>query len=143
MLRPLLATLALAAPLVAAAPAGAIATRHNTLVSFHSPSGNIGCLADDTDGKWQLRCDVRERSWTGARPRDCDLDSGDALGMSASGRPYWVCHGDTVLGQGRVLAYGSTWGAGPFTCTSAAAGVTCRNRGGHGFFLSRASYQIF
>ena len=116
------------------------------LQSFQTPSGNIACMADDMDedGRWELRCDVGERDWRGGRAgSDCDLDSGDALGLRATGRPYWVCHGDTILRSGPVLGYGSTWRAGPFTCTSQQAGVTCRNRAQHGFTLSRASYRVF
>jgi hypothetical protein len=136
MLRPLLAV-----PLAAAVTTFTVPGQ--SLPAFHSPSGNIGCIADDSSGHWELRCDVGQRNWEGPRPRGCDLDSGDAVGLSASGRPYWICHGDTALGEGRVLEYGSTWGAGPFTCTSSTAGVTCRNRAGHGFFLSRQSYRLF
>jgi len=117
---------------------------HQQLHSFQTPSGNIGCMADNVDGRWELRCDVGERDWKGASPgRDCDLDWGDALGMRNTGRPFWICHGDTVLHSGPVLGYGSTWRAGPYTCTVARAGVTCRNRAQHGFTLSRASYTLF
>ena len=115
------------------------------LESFQTPTGNIACMADDMDedGRWELRCDVGARDWEGGRARDCDLDSGDSVGMSATGRPYWVCHGDTILRSGPVLGYGSTWRKGPFTCVVARAGVTCRNRAQHGFSLSRASYRLF
>lgn len=114
------------------------------LHSFQAPSGNIACMADNEDGRWSLRCDIGEHEWRGGSAgRDCDLDSGDALGLGATGRPYWVCHGDTVLHSGPVLGYGSTWRAGPFTCATARTGVTCRNRAQHGFRLSRASYTIF
>jgi hypothetical protein len=137
MIRTLIA-LSLASVLVGAAPAP------QNLPAFHTPSGNIGCMADHEDGGWELRCDISEKNWRGpSQPRSCDLDYGDALGMSATGRPYWVCHGDTVMGQGRAVPYGQTWRAGPFTCLSQVAGLTCSNRTGHGFFLSRASYRVF
>ena len=115
------------------------------LESFQTPSGNIACMADDMDedGRWELRCDVGERDWRGGRARNCELDSGDAVGMRATGRPFWVCHGDTILRSGPVLGYGSTWRKGPFTCVVARAGVTCRNRSQHGFTLSRAAYRLF
>jgi hypothetical protein len=101
------------------------APRPAQLYSFQTPTGNIGCMADNDGGRWQLRCDIGERDWRGASAGpDCDLDSGDALGLGATGRTYWVCHG-------------------PFTCTSARTGVTCRNRAQHGFMLSRASYRLF
>ncbi|HET7230228.1 MAG TPA: DUF6636 domain-containing protein [Longimicrobium sp.] len=119
------------------------APRQDTLYSFQTPTGNIGCMAVN-DGGWSLRCDIGQKDWNGGSAgRDCDLDQGDALGLRTGGRTYWVCHGDTVLRQGAVLGYGSTWRAGPFTCTSARTGVTCRNRAAHGFTLSRASYRIF
>jgi hypothetical protein len=41
------------------------------------------------------------------------------------------------------LRYGAKWSRGGFTCTSKQIGLRCRNRGGHGFFLSRAhSYRF-
>ena len=113
------------------------------LYSFQTPSGNIGCMADD-EGGWGLRCDIQERSWKSPpRDPDCELDWGGGLELGATGRAHWICAGDTVLRQGAVLGYGSTWRAGPFTCTSTRTGVTCRNRAQHGFFLSRASYRVF
>lgn len=134
-----LALIALTA-LVTAAPGRAAAPAQ--LESFRTPSGNIACMASG-DGGWELRCDVGEREWEGGPARDCELDSGDSLGMRATGRASWVCHGDTILGQGPVLGYGSTWRAGPFTCRVERSGVTCRNRQQHGFTLSRASYRLF
>jgi len=130
-----------AAVLAAAAPRPTSA--HVQLQSFQTPSGNIACLAYQEGGRWELRCDVGEHDWQGPRAAHCDLDSGDALGLHAAGRAYWVCHGDTVLRSGPVLGYGSTWRAGPFTCDVSRAGVTCRNRAQHGFTLSRAAHRLF
>jgi hypothetical protein len=115
------------------------------LKGFHTPSGNIACLADNEsgEGRWELRCDVGEHDWNGPRARNCDLDSGDALSLGATGRPAWSCHGDTVLHSGERAEYGTTWHAGPFNCAIAREGVTCRNRGGHGFLLSRARYRVW
>jgi len=42
----------------------------------------------------------------------------------------------------RVLDYGTTWSGGGVRCTSAATGLTCRNRSGHGFFLSRERWRV-
>ena len=135
-------------PLIALTLASALArpaaTPTQELRAFHTPSGNIGCIADREEGRWELRCDIGEHAWTApGRPRDCDLDYGDAIGLPPSGRAYWVCHGDTVLGQGAVLPYGSTWSAGPFACTSRPTGLTCTNAAGHGLFLGRAAYRTF
>lgn len=134
-------SLVAAAVLVAAAPRPSDA--HVRFESFQTPSGNIACMGMNDDGRWELRCDIAEHDWRGPSARGCDLDSGDALGMGAAGRPSWVCHGDTILRSGVVLGYGSTWRAGPFTCVVTRAGVTCRNRAQHGFSLSRAAYRVF
>jgi hypothetical protein len=119
---------------------------HLQLESFQTPSGNIACMADDMDedGRWELRCDVGEREWEGGPPGpDCEGDWGDSVGLRQTGRPFWVCHGDTILRSGPVLGYGSTWRKGPFTCVVTRTGVTCRNRSQHGFTVSRASYRLF
>ncbi|HYH82948.1 MAG TPA: DUF6636 domain-containing protein [Longimicrobium sp.] len=134
-----LATAAVLTSLVVPDRASAGAQLHG----FRTPSGNIGCMAANQDGRWELRCDIGEKEWSGPAVRDCELDTGDSMGMNATGRPYAVCHGDTVLGQGAALAYGTTWRAGPFNCTSQRTGVTCRNRAQHGFTLSRTSYRMF
>ncbi len=43
---------------------------------------------------------------------------------------------------GRVdLPYGKTWARGAFTCVSATAGITCRNRTGNGLFISRQAWR--
>jgi hypothetical protein len=42
-----------------------------------------------------------------------------------------------------VLGYGQTWSGGGLRCTSALTGLTCRNKSGHGFFLSRESWRMF
>jgi hypothetical protein len=114
------------------------------LHSFQTPSRNIACMAVEDAGEWSLRCDIAEKDWRGASAGpDCELDSGDALGLGATGRAYWVCHGDTVLGEGAVLSYGRQWRVGPFTCTPTPSNLTCRNGAQHGFVLSRASYRLF
>jgi hypothetical protein len=41
------------------------------------------------------------------------------------------------------LPYGSRWSQGPFTCWSRLDGVTCRNRSGHGLFISRQGWRAF
>jgi hypothetical protein len=110
------------------------------LPSFHTPSGNIGCIVFSG----HLRCDIAQKSWKGpGQSASCRLDRGDSFTMNATGRPLWTCHGDTVLHLGRSLGYGATWHSGAFTCASASAGLTCTNRRGHGFFLSRETYRTF
>jgi hypothetical protein len=99
---------------------------------FHTPSGNIGCVSDGG----YLRCDILQKFWKSpARPASCHMRKTGAVG--------WTCHGDTALHAGSALAYGKTWYYGAFTCTSQITGLTCRNRSGHGFFLSKQSYRVF
>jgi hypothetical protein len=108
--------------------------------AFQTPSRNIGCI----EGNRGLRCDIGQKEWQSPpRPSSCHLAYGDSLSMSSTGRPQWRCHGDTVRDEGRILPYGATWEVGPFTCTSRTKGLTCTNRHGHGFFLSRQSYRLF
>jgi lipoprotein-anchoring transpeptidase ErfK/SrfK len=42
-----------------------------------------------------------------------------------------------------TLSYGKTWKGSVFTCTSRLNGVTCKNRAGHGLFVSRQSWRAF
>jgi hypothetical protein len=42
-----------------------------------------------------------------------------------------------------TLPYERGWQRAGLRCTSRASGVTCRNTGGHGFFLSRQSQRRF
>ena len=108
---------------------------------FSLPSGRLGCELQDTS----VRCDVRGATFKALpRPASCPLVWGDALGVKATGRAFFVCHGDTVLGAARpVLAYGARWRRGGFTCLSSPAGVRCTNGAGHGFELARSRYRLF
>jgi hypothetical protein len=124
-LAPLAATLT--AALLAAAPAEA-ATR-----SFQTPSRQIGCLMS-----------------TGARAADtfvrCDprFLNDRALTLSARGRGRTIRISDTVADpDAPVLAYGRRIRLGPFTCLSRRTALTCRNRRGHGFTVSRQRQRTF
>ena len=108
---------------------------------FQSPSGNIGC-AISTAG---VRCDIAEKSWSPSpKPASCPVDWGNGLTLSRRGKARYTCAGDTVLGQGRKLAYGKAISAGRFRCVSRKSGVRCTNRrNGHGFGLSRRRARRF
>lgn len=112
------------------------------LTGFQSPSGNVGCYIDATT----VRCDIAERDWAlPPRPADCysGIDFGQGLVLS-DGEARFVCAGDTALGYGDTLQYGSAIAAGTLRCESAESGMTCRdNATGHGFVISRQAYQIF
>jgi hypothetical protein len=134
-----LAACAALVALAASAPAGA------ALQFFSTPSKNIGCIWDSSQGGY-LRCDIGSglRNPAPTKPRGCELDWGSSVSLTRRGKTTITCAGDTVIGQpGRVLRYGQTWRRGGFTCTSRSAGLTCRNAAGHGFFLSRQSWRRF
>ena len=115
-------------------------------VSLRTPSGNIGCVYMRGPGSpTSLRCDIR----SGLLPRPhkppgCRLAWGDSYSMNATGRVVLTCHGDTaILPKGRILRYGTLWRGSGFVCRSRTTGLRCKNRAGHGFFLSRQySYRF-
>jgi hypothetical protein len=110
-------------------------------MSFTSPSGYVGCMIDPT----YVRCDISERTWSPPpRPADCEFDYGQGINMSTGEQPAFNCVGDTVLGAGQPLTYGTSISKGNLTCDSAQAGITCRdNATGHGFTIAREAYQLF
>jgi uncharacterized protein DUF6636 len=79
-----------------------------------------------------------------SKPKGCTVDWTGGYQVGATGRAQKVCAGDTVLSPtARVVRYGTTWRSGPFTCKSSSSGLRCKNRSGHGFFLSRQhSYRF-
>ena len=116
------------------------------VVQFRTPSANIGCVFSSEPGGRgpYLRCDILSGlKPKPSRPRGCTLDL-TGFAMNATGRARLVCAGDTAVNRrARVLRYGSRWSRGGFTCSSRRAGLRCRNRSSHGFFLSRArSYRF-
>jgi hypothetical protein len=134
---PVAVVAATALVLVAATPAGTPG-----IVTFQLPSKNIGCsLASGLAGSPTfLRCDIRSGLVPVPRRR-CDLDW-TGLWMKTRGPAHPSCAGDTALDpRSRVLAYGTTWSRAGFTCLSARIGLTCTNRTGNGFFLSRESWR--
>jgi hypothetical protein len=135
----------LALVLVLLAPAAAAGSR-STVLSFRTPSGNIGCVfASGLGSGPSVRCDIRSGLRPRpSRPRGCDLDWGDSYELSRTGRAVVTCHGDTaILQNARVLRYGSSWTRSGFVCTSRVSGLRCRNASDHGFFLSRGrSYRF-
>lgn len=122
------------------------------LPGFHSPSGNIRCLF--IPGRPSiLLCKIAHADYAkklvaycGAPPIGVDW-SGFTLGPRRKGSIS--CSGgvlydpDTQRPQYVNLPYGKSWRHGVFTCTSRVAGVTCRNRTGHGLFVSRQSWRVW
>ena len=127
--------------LAVALSASASASASQAFVHFLSPSHNIGCYLT----KDQARCDVLKRDWTIPRPKGCpkDLDYGFGATLTPRGRGRSGCASDSALGAGPTLKYGKSISRFGFTCSSSTAGIRCRNRIGHGFFLSRQRYSLY
>ena len=109
---------------------------------FKSPTGNIHCQYFEGE----LRCDIAQiAAPVPPKPRDCDLDWGQAFAVTADSRSgARLCHGDTAMDDSLpILPYGSVWRRSGFTCTSEQTGVTCSNPLGHGFSLSRNVQRLF
>jgi hypothetical protein len=120
---------------------------------FKTPSGNIVCL--HTPGpvdqpQWFLACGIKSGLKPAPRRRACQEGgyAGDRVTMLARGRVNVPsCAGDpgALVGEreATVLGYGTTRSGGGIRCTSALTGLTCRNKSGHGFFLSREKWRSF
>ena len=125
---------AIAAIVISAAPAPAAEVEF-----FRSPTGNIGCVYAD-----YLRCDVRDGiKPLPPMPKSCEFDWGQGFWLHKTGEAKVVCAGDTTLGEGKVLPYGTTWKRGSISCASSSSGFRCANADGHGFFISRGEAYRF
>ncbi|GFG86746.1 DUF6636 domain-containing protein [Mycolicibacter algericus] len=143
-MRALVHAVVAAATLTAAAIGGAAAAAaESEMHFFESPSGNIACLADSD---W-VRCDVRDRDWSPPpRPADCPSQTGygQGINLEATGKPEFVCAGDTTFGgDARTLQYGDREKMPGYSCVSETSGIRCENRDGHGFEIARDSYRLF
>ncbi len=110
-------------------------------IHFSTPSRNIGCIGDATF----IRCDIGvTRVKAPPKPRTCQYDGGNYFRLGQRGRARRICVSDSALGSRRILPYGQTQRLGRrISCTSRTIGLTCRNRDGHGFFLSRDRIRLF
>jgi hypothetical protein len=114
---------------------------------FRMPSSNIGCVYSSEPGGGGpfLRCDILSGLKPAPqRPRGCTVDWKYGYRMRPTGRALTVCAGDTAVDRrAKAIPYGHRWLRGGFTCLSRKVGLRCRNRSGHGFFLSkRHSYRF-
>lgn len=108
---------------------------------FSMPSGNIECSVGTDVGYSDIQCVIFERSGAPAAPRPpgCDGAWGHRFAMQDRGPVSLECGAPGRPVGGGVFAYGRSAGANTgITCQSSTAGLECRNRDGHGFFLSRA-----
>lgn len=122
------------------AVAASAQSRETAYVTFRLPSKNIHCAYATGFGPVFLRCDI----FSGLKPRPRGTCQVDWVGLSLTTRSVGpTCAGDTVFDpKAAVLGYGSVWKRGPFTCLSSRAGLSCANRAGRGFFLSRERWAV-
>jgi hypothetical protein len=119
---------------------------------FKTPSGNIVCsyfLGSKASVACGIKSGLKPKPPYTAACKAARLDyNADRIGLGATGRAQPVaCSGDAgpFIGESsaRVLGYGKTWSGGGLHCTSAFTGLTCRNKSGNGFFLSREHWRPF
>ena len=115
---------------------------------FKSPSGNILCSLSDYDNVRSVRCDIIEKDGKvpiQPAPADCEDDWGNMFTVPSSGPAALECAGDLVANpeSAKVLKYGDVINKYGITCQSEKAGMTCINRDGHGFIVSRATQKLF
>jgi len=134
-------------------PGATASTGSVKLGYFKTPSGNIVCLhsggpADRPEAF--VACGIKSGLKPAPPRRTCSEGgyAGDRVYLNETGRTVVPpCAGDpgALVGESeaRVLGYGRSWTGGGLRCTSAMAGLTCRNKSGHGFFLSRAHWRAF
>lgn len=114
------------------------------LANFRSPSGNIGCVI----AAGTARCDIAKRRWSPpSRPSSCpsEVDFGQGLEVSHSGKGKFVCAGDTARDpSSKPLAYGEGSNVDGFLCISRPSGIACADTStNHGFALSVQGYGLF
>ena len=104
--------------------------------TFETPSENIQCsVGEDFEVLSDIHCTIIERSGPPAA---------HAFYMKEEGPAELLCETLDRNKDGFDRAeYGVTGEFGGFTCQSSRKGLECRNRDGHGFFLSRARQSIF
>ncbi len=130
-----------AAASLLAAPAASASRDASGAYFFRMPSGNIYCAYEHYSfAPIALRCEIRSGvKPLPPRPKACgDAVWGAGFSMRQTGKAYVLCITDTIYTpKAKVFRYGTTWRGGGFTCRSKTTGLTCTNRSGKGFFLSR------
>ncbi|HOB04226.1 MAG TPA: hypothetical protein PKM36_03010 [Propionibacteriaceae bacterium] len=132
--------------------------------AFVTPSGGIVCAVDPSSAT----CEVKQPTYTPpAKPASCQLEWAGRIAVTSTERGF-VCVGDSMFdlpttgsapwttwfdpafgitvplpsgGQGAVLGYGSTITSGSYTCQVETTGVTCTDKAGRGFVVTKESYR--
>jgi ribonuclease HI len=151
VMKPSRVVLAAVAILVAALSSSSVAASTTRLPGFHSPSGNIKCLY--VPGRpTVLRCKIAHADYAQSLQNRCmsraSLDW-HGFELNATREGLVTCSGGILYNPNTQrpsyvnLPYGKTWRQGVFTCRSRVSGVTCRNREGHGLFISRQAWRTW
>ena len=136
--------------LATASPAGA----KTPLPGFRSPSGNIKCLVVPGARTATLRCEIGRADYARTLQQRCLGPSGGGVDwhgfeLGAGRKGAITCSGGILYNPGTerptyvTLPYGRSWRDGSFTCWSRPTGVTCRERTGHGLFVSRQGWRAW
>jgi hypothetical protein len=100
---------------------------------FVTPSENISCLFWD-HRKTRLLCERHQPDYV-------------AIFIEATGNPVREAPSGEVGGgpwmSDPVLPYSTWWSNGSIACLSEERGLTCKNKDGHGFLLSRTQVRTF
>jgi hypothetical protein len=135
---------------VAASSSAAGRSGAQILPGFRSPTGNIKCYYNPNGLTSRgftraLRCSLDHADYAMKLQHRCKAGDWHGFTLTPRGKPLLFCPGGATGDRPvyRTLAYGKSWRRGPFTCTSRVTGVTCRNRTGHGLFISRQAYRTW
>lgn len=108
---------------------------------FRTPSGNTACEVDEH---------AAVGSFAGRRTLFCVVFSASSAAhgqrtwlMTTTGRAHVIWIVANVATETPTLAYGRSWRFEGFRCRSRRVGLTCSNRSGHGYFLSRERQRTF
>jgi hypothetical protein len=119
-------------------------------VEFKTVSGNILCSSylDPNDNRPKLRCDIikyRPAKPVLPMPADCDGGWGNMFIVNDTGKSGLECAGDLAANpeSAGILEYGQEMERYGITCAAEKSGLTCTNKDGHGFFLSRNKQKLF
>jgi hypothetical protein len=122
---------------------------------FKTPSRNIQCdYGFGGTARAYVRCGIKSGLKPAPPSRGTGCFQAPWVSLGPTGRAQIgpsTCPGEDALdagpfagaGVGQMLAYGKAWSGGGLRCTSAITGLTCRNKSGHGFFLSREHWRAF
>jgi hypothetical protein len=124
-----------------------------SLPGIRSPTGNIACLLLPSPSR-VLLCTVDHADYAVRLQARCLGPAGAGVDwhgftLSPTGKGLRNCSGGSQYNPATqqpsfvTLAYGTTRRIGSFTCASSRDGLTCRNRRGHGLFLSLQAWRAW